>query len=44
MVVDPALARIDVPAGTVMGWSVYLASGVVDSTSQRASQTGATAD
>jgi len=36
VVADPAAAQMDVPAGTVMGWAVYLASGVVDSTSQRA--------
>ena len=37
VVVDPTVAHEPVPAGTVMSWSVYLASGVVDSTAQRAS-------
>jgi hypothetical protein len=35
VIVDPAKAKIDVPAGTVVGWAAYLASGVVNSTSER---------
>ena len=36
VVADAAKVKPHEPAGTVVGWSVYLASGVVDSTSQRA--------
>lgn len=35
VVVDPGEARLDVEPGTVVSWAAYLASGVVDSTSQR---------
>jgi hypothetical protein len=35
VIVDPDRAGVQVSAGTVVGWSAYLASGVVDSTSER---------
>ena len=35
VVVDPAAAKMHVPADTVTSWAVYLASGIADSTSQR---------
>ena len=35
VVTDPARAHMAVPAGTVVGWATYLASGVVDSTTAR---------
>ena len=38
VVADPAKVKPTAPAGTVLSWSVQLASGVVDSTSQAPSQ------
>jgi hypothetical protein len=35
VITDPSGLYSQVPAGTVVGWAVYLASGVVDSTDQR---------
>jgi hypothetical protein len=34
VVADPGEANLQVPAGTVVGWAAYLASGIVDSTQQ----------
>ncbi len=35
VITDPTQAHLQVPTGTVVGWAAYLASGIVDSTSQR---------
>jgi hypothetical protein len=35
VIADPDRAGLEVPAGTVVDWSAYLASGIVDSTSER---------
>jgi hypothetical protein len=35
VITDPSQAHLQVRPGTVVGWVAYLASGIVDSTSQR---------